>query len=447
MTLSDQLPSLRSSIPPRLEPGLWPITAHATGRRDLLLGGVPLSEIVAMYGTATYVLDEEDVRHRCRDYRHAFYDGEVAYASKAFLNRAMARWVADEALSLDLCSAGELAIAASANFPADRIILHGNVKTPADLHAAIDYRVGRIVLDSMSEIARVAALSPGRQRVLLRITPNVDIGGLPAVATGIDDQKFGFPIGDGIAMDAARRVLAQSALALAGLHCHIGSQVTKIEAYEAAVGRLLDLIVEIRRQYGHTIGELNIGGGHAIAYQRGDSTLDIGELATRLRWLVRDRSRTLRIPAPRLTVEPGRGIVGRAMVAVYRVGAVKRSAGRRTWISIDGGMSDNLRPALYGAHYAVRLVGRATTAADEVVTVVGRHCEAGDILVRDVSLPADVRPGDLLAVPTAGAYQLSMSSNYNGALRPPVVAVYAGQARLVTRRETEQDLLIRDVAT
>ena len=446
MTLAEQLPSLRTSVPPRLEPGIWPATAHLAAGRDISVGAVRLTDIVRKYRTPTYVLDEEDVRSACRAYRHAFHDGEVAYAGKAFLNRAMARLVDDEALSLDVCSAGELAVAASVDFPGDRVILHGNVKTPEDLDAAVGYGVGRIVLDSMTEIPRVAAATPTRQRVLLRVTPNVDIGGLAAVTTGIDDQKFGFPIADGVALEAARRVLAQPGLELAGLHCHIGSQVGKPEAYEKATTRLLALMAAIRVRYGHHMAELNIGGGHAIAYQTGDCALDVPTLAERLRWLVRDRCRALRIPPPRLTVEPGRGIIGRAMVALYRVNAIKRRPGRRTYVAVDGGMSDNIRPALYGAHYSVRLVGRTTTTADEIVTVVGRHCEAGDILARDVPLSGDLRPGDVLAMPAAGAYQLSMASNYNGVLRPAVVAVHGGLSRVVTRRETEADLLARDIA-
>ncbi len=446
MTLTDILPSLRTSIPPRLEPGIWPVTAHPASGRDVVIGAVRLTEIVRKYRTPTYVLDEEDVRSRCRAYRHAFYEGEVAYAGKAFLNRAMAHWVDDEALSLDVCSAGELAVAASVDFPADRIILHGNVKTPKDLDVAMGYGVGRIVLDSLTEIPRIAAWTGIRQRVLIRVTPNVDIGGLAAVTTGVNDQKFGLPLADGIALEAARRVIVQPGLELTGLHCHLGSQVAESHVYEVAVTRLMDLVAEIRQRYGVSLGELNIGGGHAIPYQAGDEAMDIVSLADRLRWLVRDRSRALRIPAPRITVEPGRAIVGRSMVAAYRINTIKRTPGGRTFVALDGGMSDNIRPALYGAHYLVRMVGRPTTAPDEIVTVVGRHCEAGDVLARDVPLPADLRPGDILAMPAAGAYQLSMASNYNGALRPAVVAVHGGMARVVTRRETEEDLLARDIA-
>jgi len=441
VTLTDLIPSLRTSIPARLDHALWPQSATLR-HGDVALGRIPLADLVDTYGTPTYVVDEEDVRTRCRAYRHAFSGGEVAYASKAFLSRAVAEWVNQEALSLDVSSIGELAVACCVNFPADRILLHGNAKTPEFLRSAIDYGVGRIVIDCMSEIPRIAALAETRQRVLIRVTPNVDADTHVALATGIADQQFGLPIES--AHDAIRRVLGQPGLELVGLHCHLGSQITQIEPYEIAARRLLDLIADVRREHGVTLHELNLGGGHGIPYVTGDQELDVTALAKRLRAVVKDECRTRSIVEPRITVEPGRSIVGRSAVALYRVIAIKH--GIRTFVAVDGGMSDNPRPALYGAQYTMRLVGRVSHAAPALMTIVGQHCEAGDILARDIPLPDDLRPGDVLAMPCAGAYQAAMASNYNLAQRPAVVAVHGGMSRVLLRRETAADLLARDMS-
>jgi len=405
---------------------------------------------------------------RCRGYREAFGDAEIAYAGKAFLCRAMVRWVDEEGLSLDVCSEGELAVASSAGFPADRILLHGNAKTPGDLRAAMAYGVARIVLDSAGEIARIAALAQPptpppthplarppvhppawpptrpRQRVLIRVTPGVDAHAHPAVATGVEDQKFGFSLSTGAAADAVRRILAQPELELAGLHCHLGSQITRPEAFEAAARRLADLMAAVHAEHGVTLPELNLGGGHGVPYTEDDQDFDLAGFATRIRAAVRGACASLRLPAPRITVEPGRAIISRAMVTLYRVVSVKHIAGRRTFVAVDGGMSDNPRPALYGARYSVRAVSRAADSV-QLTTVVGRHCEAGDILAADVALPTGTRPGDLLAVACTGAYHHSMASSYNMVGRPPVVAVRDGAARLLGRRETAADMRQRDV--
>ena len=429
---------------PGLAAGVWPRTTRLEDRGEMSVGGVALADLAARYGTPAYVVAEADVRYRCRAYRQALPGAEIAYAGKAFLCRAMVRWIEQEGLALDVCSAGELAVARSVSFPAERIVLHGNAKTPGDLQAAVGYGVGRIVLDAAGEIARVAAVAPRRQRVLVRVTPGVDAHSHRAVATGIEDQKFGFSLSSGAAADAVRRVLAHPELELAGLHCHLGSQITSAEPFEVAARRLIALMAAVHAEHGLALAELNLGGGHAVPYVGSDRAFDLAGFADRIGRVVRDECASFRLPVPRLTVEPGRAIVGRAMVTLYRVLVVKHVVGGRTFVAVDGGMSDNPRPALYGAHYAAR-VARPAGAPAAPATVVGRHCEAGDVLARDVLLPADTRPGDLLAVPGTGAYHYSMASAYNHVGRLPVVAVRDGCARLLVRRETEADLLRRDI--
>ncbi|MEV6507853.1 diaminopimelate decarboxylase [Streptomyces sp. NPDC051642] len=425
---------------------VWPGSTRPSPTGDLTVGGVSLAEAADRFGTPVYVLDEQEIRDRCRTYRTAFPDADVVYAAKAFLCRAMAHWVQEEGLGLDVCSAGELALAVTTGFPPERIVLHGNAKSPEDLRTALRLGVGRIVVDSTSEIARLAAITPAdsRQKVMVRVVPGVAAGAHVKVRTGTDDQKFGLSITDGSAQHAVTRILDQPHLELVGLHCHIGSQIASTKPYVAAVRRMVGLLARIRDQHGITLPQLDIGGGHAIAYRPGEERLDIPVLAGRVRAELEDGCARTGLPVPRLTLEPGRAIVGPAGVAVYRVLAVKRT-GDRTFVAVDGGMSDNPRPALYGVRYAPRLIGRPATAPPRLVTVVGRHCEAGDILADEVALPGDIRPGDLLAVPAAGAYHLSMASGYNLVGRPPVVAVADGIARVLVRRESLDDMNRRDI--
>jgi diaminopimelate decarboxylase len=425
-------------------PGIWPVTARAKGGGGISVGGVTLHEIAARYGTPAYIVDEADVRQRCRAYRRAFPDADIAYAGKAFLCRAMARWIDEEELGLDACSEGELAVAGSVGFPAGRIVLHGNAKTPADLRAAVAYGVGRIVVDSAGEITRIAALARPGQRVLVRVAPGVDAHTHHAVATGVEDQKFGLPLSSGAAAGAVRQILAEPRLRLTGLHCHLGSQITRSEAFEVAARRLIALMAAVHAEHGVTLPELNLGGGHGVPGTENDEDFNLSGFAGRIRAVVRDACASLRLPVPRLTFEPGRAIISRAVITLYRVVSVKHLAGLRTFVAVDGGMSDNPRPALYGARYSVCSVSRPAEPA-RLVTVVGRHCEAGDVLAADVALPAETRPGDLLAVACTGAYNHSMASNYNLVGRPPVVAVRDGAARLLVRRETASDLCQRDV--
>ncbi|MFB7494420.1 diaminopimelate decarboxylase [Streptomyces sp. NPDC056161] len=425
---------------------VWPASSSEQHGGDIAVCGVPLAEIAERFGTPVYVLDESEVRERCRTYRHAFPEAEVLYAAKAFLCRALIHWVAEEDLGLDVCSAGELELAVTAGFPPERIVLHGNAKSPADLDAALRLGVGRIVIDSPSEIARLsAALGPGgRQRVMVRVVPGISAGGHQKIRTGTEDQKFGLSIADGGAERAIARILDQPQLELTGLHCHLGSQITSVEPYAVAVRRLVGFMARLHERYGLVLPELDLGGGHGIAYRPGEQALDLTRLARTVRAELAAACATAGLAVPRLIIEPGRAVVGPAGVALYHVLSVKRTAGR-TFVAVDGGMGDNPRPALYGARYAPRLIGRPMTSRTAPVTVVGRHCEAGDFLAADVELPDDLRVGDLLAVPVSGAYQLSMASGYNMVGRPPVVAVHGGRARLLVRRESLEDIRDRDV--
>ncbi|MFB7510194.1 diaminopimelate decarboxylase [Streptomyces broussonetiae] len=428
------------------ELSVWPASTAEFPHGDLAVGGVPLAEIADRFGTPVYVLDEAEVRDRCRTYRDAFPDAEVLYAAKAFLCRAMAHWMDEEGLGLDVCSAGELELAVTTGFPAERIVLHGNAKSPRDLETALRLGVGRIVIDSPSEIARLAAaVGPnGHQKVMVRVVPGISAGGHEKIRTGTEDQKFGLSIADGYAQHAIARILDQPQLELTGLHCHLGSQITSVKPYLVAVRRIVGLMSRLYEQHGLVLPELDLGGGHGIAYRPGEDALDLTALARKVRAELVDACGTAGLTVPRLIIEPGRAIVGPAGIALYRVLSVKHT-GDRVFVAVDGGMSDNPRPALYGVRYAPRLVGRHSTAAPSPVTVVGRHCEAGDVLAERADLPEDIHPGDLLAVPVAGAYHLSMASGYNLVGRPPVAAVRDGTARLLVRRESLEDIRSRDV--
>lgn len=445
MTLLDILPSLRAAMTPRLDPALWPVTTGLDDLGRITVGGVALADVADHFGTPSYVLDERDVRHRCRVYREAFPEAEIAYAGKALLTRAVASWVTEEGLSLDVCSAGELAIALAGGVDARRILLHGNAKTAAELSAARAAGVGRIVVDSPAEITMLAASSAQRQNVLVRVTPGIDAHTHRAVSTGVDDQQFGFPLANGQAAEAIRRVLGQPRLNLVGLHCHLGSQISDTDCFAAAVDRMIAAMAQVRMDHGTILTQLDLGGGHGISYTAGDSALDPATLAATIEDALDDACARHRFPRPRIVLEPGRALVGRAGVTVYRVLAVKHVHGGRTFVAVDGGMSDNPRVGRYDARYTVALANRHSAAPPAVVTVAGRHCEAGDELVVDAALPADVRPGDVLAVPVTGAYHHSMAAPYNAVGRPPVVAVAGGAARELVRRETIADLMVREV--
>jgi diaminopimelate decarboxylase len=431
-----------------LLPALWPRTARRDAAGVLTIGGVPVTELAARFGTPVYLLDEADFRARCRDFVESFGDADIFYAGKAFICKAVVRMLAEEGMSLDVCTGGELAVALAGGMPPERIGLHGNNKSVAELTRAVDAGVGRIVLDSFQEIERLTAIARERgvrPRVMVRVTVGVEAHTHEYIATAHEDQKFGFSLAGGAARAAVERVLGDGVLELRGLHSHIGSQIFDTDAFEVAAKRVLGLQADIRDAYGIEPPELDLGGGFGIAYTSQDDPRRPAELADALRRIVKEDCDALGLAVPRLSFEPGRAIVGPAMFTLYQVGTVKDVDGIRSYISVDGGMSDNIRTALYDASYSATVAGRASTAPPMLARVVGKHCESGDILVKDEFLPADVQPGDLVAVPGTGAYCRSMASNYNHVPRPPVVAVCDGEARVIVRRETEDDLLALDV--
>jgi diaminopimelate decarboxylase len=445
-----------------LVPHLWPRTVARGADGALVVGGLGVRELAERFGTPVYVLDEDDLRARCREFRAAFPDEDIYYAGKAFLCRAVVRIIAEEGLHLDVCSGGELAVALAAGMPAERIGLHGNNKSVSELSRALDAGVGRIIVDSFDEIDRLTALARDRAgaggaggaahaggairpRVLLRVTVGVEAHTHEFIATAHEDQKFGFSLAGGAAFAAAARILDEDVLELRGLHSHIGSQIFDTSGFEVSARRVLGLQAQIRDARGVELPELDLGGGFGIAYTTQDDPAPPHDLAKRLNKIVDDECAAQQLAAPRLSIEPGRAIVGPAVFTLYEVGTVKDVDGIRTYVSVDGGMSDNIRTALYGASYSATVASRASTAEPILARVVGKHCESGDVVVKDEFLPADVQPGDLLAVPGTGAYCRSMASNYNHVPRPPVVAVRDGQARVIVRRETEEDLLALDM--
>ncbi len=444
---------------------LWPAGTRTGPDGAVSIAGVDLRALAAEHGTPAYVLDEADFRARARAFRDGFgaafaaigTEVDVYYAGKAFLCTAVARWAHEEGLRIDTATGGELAVALRAQVPGPDIGLHGNNKSDAEIGRALDAGVGRIVVDSLAEIDRVAdavAARPGRAGrrapVMVRVTTGVHAGGHEYIATAHEDQKFGLSVTGGQAMTALLAVLARPELELIGLHSHIGSQILDPSGFEAAARVVLALRAELAARTGHLVPEVDLGGGYGIAYLPGDVPLDPARVAEDIAGVVDQTCADLATPLPRISIEPGRAVVGPSTVTLYTVGTVKpvplEGGVVRTYVSVDGGMSDNLRPALYGARYSAALVARASTAAPVPARVVGKHCESGDIVVHDVDLPGDVHAGDLLAVPATGAYGRSMASNYNLVPRPPVIAVADGVARVLVRRETEDDLLALDVS-
>ncbi|GAA2069291.1 diaminopimelate decarboxylase [Williamsia deligens] len=436
---------------------VWPRNAGRDDSGVVTLAGVAVDELAREHGTPLFVVDEADFRSRCADMLGAFGStGRVHYASKAFLCREVARWVHQEGLSLDVCSGGELALALGAGFPADRIALHGNNKSVEELAAAVDAGVGHVVVDSLAEIGRldaVAGAAGAVQDVLIRVTVGVEAHTHEFISTAHEDQKFGFSLSEGVAMEAVRAVFAADNLRLVGLHSHIGSQIFDLDGFELAAHRVLGLLADVVAEFGvektAQLSVLDLGGGLGISYVPDDDPPPVEQVAATLIDIVTRESAQLDLPTPLLAVEPGRAIAGPGTVTLYRVGTVKDVAigsGRhRRYVSVDGGMSDNIRTSLYGAEYDVRLASRVSDAPATRSRVVGKHCESGDIVVRDCWLPDDVAPGDLLAVAATGAYCYVMSSRYNMAARPAVVAVRDGSSRTLLRRETLADLMSLEV--
>jgi diaminopimelate decarboxylase len=449
---ADVLPADHPPAPPAdlnaLHPAIWPRGAQRRGG-VLTLGSVDVRDLAAEFGTPVFVTDEQDVRERCREYMDAFgADAQVYYASKAFCSRAVLRWVTEEGLGVDVCTGGELETALSAGVDPAMITLHGNNKLPAELARAVAAGIGHVVVDSYEEIARLAYYAEqagARPRVLVRVTTGVEAHTHEFMATAHDDQKFGFSLASGAADEAVRRVLALPQFEFAGLHSHIGSQIFDTAGFEVAAHRVVELAARIRAEHGVVVSELDLGGGFGIAYTPEDDPPEVKSLAAGLRAIVTAQCGAFGLPVPRLTIEPGRGIVGPSTVTLYEVGTIKDVDGIRTYVSVDGGMSDNIRTALYDAAYTCVLASRFSAAPAMLSRVVGRHCESGDIVVRHCYLPSDLAPGDLLAVAATGAYCWSLASNYNHLPRPGVVAVGDGSAREIVRRETLDDLLRLDV--
>ncbi|WP_199203483.1 diaminopimelate decarboxylase [Mycobacterium sp. shizuoka-1] len=440
-----------------LAPNVWPRNLIRGDDGEVSIAAVTVTDLAAEYGTPLFVIDEDDFRGRCREIAAAFGGGRnVHYAGKAFLCSEIARWVDQEGLSLDVASGGELAVALHAGFPAERIAFHGNNKSVDELTTAVKSGVGHIVLDSMTEIERLDTIAGEAgvvQDVLLRVTVGVEAHTHEFIATAHEDQKFGLSLASGAAMAGVRRVFATDHLRLVGLHSHIGSQIFDVAGFELAAHRVIGLLRDVVAEFGvdktAQIATVDLGGGLGISYLPQDDPPPVADLAAKLGAIVRSESAAVGLPAPRLVVEPGRAIAGPGTVTLYQVGTVKDVAigagAVRRYVSVDGGMSDNIRTSLYGAEYDVRLVSRVTDAAPTLSRVVGKHCESGDIVVRDAWIPGDVQPGDLLAVAATGAYCYSMSSRYNLIGRPAVVAVRDGRARLILRRETVDDLLSLEV--
>ena len=438
-----------------LADGVWPDSADRDADGVLHVGGVAVTDLRARFGTPLYVLDESLVRERARRVREAFRSAgdrhgaqtRVYYASKAFLSAEVVRWVTAEGLHVDVASGGELAVALAAGAAPARLGLHGNNKLAAELEQAVEVGVGSVIVDSPIEIERLAAVAERRgrvQEVLVRVNSGVHAETHDFLATAHEDQKFGFALADADAVVARIRELPS--LRFAGLHCHIGSQIFGAAGFAESAARLVE--VHARLRAGGEIPVLNLGGGFGIAYTSVDDPTPIEQLADRIVDAVARECGARGIPIPTLAFEPGRAIVGQAGVTLYEVGTVKpvrvSDELERLYVSVDGGMSDNARPSLYGAQYAARIASRTSTAAPALARVVGRHCESGDIVVDAEYLPGDVTPGDLLAVPATGAYCFSLASNYNYVPRPPVVAVRDGQARVIVRGESIADLLARD---
>ncbi|MER5360674.1 diaminopimelate decarboxylase [Streptomyces sp. NPDC002785] len=432
-----------------LDEKVWARTVARDEAGAVTVGGIEVTRLAEEFGTPAYFLDESDFRARCRAWADAFGpDADVFYAGKAFLSRAIVRWLKEEGLNLDVCSGGELTCALDAGMPAERIAFHGNNKTVAEIERAVTVGVGRIVLDSFQEIARVAHIAQGlgkRQRVQIRVTVGVEAHTHEFIATAHEDQKFGIALAGGQAAEAVRRALALDGLELIGIHSHIGSQIFDMAGFEVSARRVVQLLAEVRDEHGIELPEIDLGGGLGIAYTSEDDPREPHEIAKALGDIVTRECEAAGLATPRISVEPGRAIVGPTAFTLYEVGTIKPLEGLRTYVSVDGGMSDNIRTALYDAEYSIALVSRTSDADPMLVRVVGKHCESGDIVVKDAFLPSDLAPGDLIAVPATGAYCRSMASNYNHALRPPVVAVCDGEARVIVRRETEEDLLRLDV--
>jgi len=436
---------------------IWPISAKRVSG-ELQVGGCSVTAIAERFGTPIFVLDESDLRSRITKWKSSFNSifasnaGDIYYAAKAFISVEIAKMIDEGGISLDVCTGGELAVARAAKFPGERIEMHGNNKSEAEIAAAIDYRVGTIVVDSLQEIDRVARIAHAKNRVqsiTMRLNPGVEAHTHEYIATAHEDVKFGFSIVTGAAWDALLSATKHESLKLTGVHCHIGSQIFSAEAFSTSAIRLLGFMARYKSEFGSELENLNIGGGVGIAYTEKDTPMNVDVFLETVRNVIFQESTKLGLEIPRVSIEPGRSLIGPSMVTLYRVGTTKEiqleDGNKRLYVSVDGGMSDNIRTALYGAEYTAEIANRDSNAPVRDCRLVGKHCETGDIVINSINLPSDIAPGDLIAVPATGAYGRSMASNYNHVPRPGVISVVDGTARTIVRSETEADLLALDV--
>jgi len=422
----------------------------------LSIAGCSAEKLVKEYGSPLFVIDQADFYVRTNAWRSAissaFENSQLYYAAKSFISVEVAKWLKELKVGLDVCSGGELAVALAADFPAADIEFHGNNKSEVEISTAIKAGVGTIVIDSFDEISRVSKIAKELnkvQKIYLRLTPGVDAHTHEFISTAHEDVKFGFSIASGAAQDAIENCMAQSSLSLAGIHCHIGSQIFEVDGFNLAAKRLVAVLATFRDKYAKELPELNIGGGYGIAYTKEETAIAPEIVIPAIAAVIKEECAKANLAIPRISIEPGRAIVGPTTTTIYLVGTTKSvtldNGSERRYVSVDGGMSDNIRPALYGAAYSAFLANRTSSAKNISSRIVGKHCESGDILISEIDLPSDIKSGDLLAIPATGAYGRSMASNYNHIPRPAVVAVINGTARQILRRENEADLLNLDV--
>jgi diaminopimelate decarboxylase len=422
----------------------------------LSIAGCTAEKLVKEYGSPIFVVDQDDFVVRTNAWQAAlnesFGSGKIYYAAKSFICVEVAKWLKELKVGLDVCTGGELAVALAADFPASDIEFHGNNKSEAEITTAIKEGVGTIVIDSFDELSRVAKIATEFkkiQKVYLRLTPGIDAHTHEFISTAHEDVKFGFSIASGDAQIAIDKCMVESSLNLAGIHCHIGSQIFEVSGFELAAQRLVAVLVAFRDKYSKELAELNLGGGYGIAYTKNESAISPAQVIPAIAKVIKSECEKAKLSVPKISIEPGRAIVGPTTTTIYMVGTTKsvtlENGAKRRYISVDGGMSENIRPALYGATYSAFLANRNSSATAINSRIVGKHCESGDILISEIDMPEDVKAGDLLAIPATGAYGRSMASNYNHMPRPSVIAVINGTAREILRRENEDDLLNLDV--
>lgn len=422
----------------------------------LSIAGCSAEKLVKEYGSPIFVLDQDDFFLRTKAWQAAlnesFGSGKLYYAAKSFICVEVAKWLKELKVGLDVCTGGELAVALAADFPVSDIEFHGNNKSEAEITTAVKNGVGTIVIDSFDELSRVVKIASDLkkvQKVYLRLTPGVDAHTHEFISTAHEDVKFGFSIASGDAQIAIDKCITESSLNLAGIHCHIGSQIFEVSGFELAAQRLVAVLVAFRDKYSKELAELNLGGGYGIAYTKNESAISPAQVIPAIAKVIKSECEKAKLSVPKISIEPGRAIVGPTTTTIYVVGTTKlvtlENGAKRRYVSVDGGMSENIRPALYGATYSAFLANRNSSANAISSRIVGKHCESGDILISEIDMPEDVKAGDLLAIPATGAYGRSMASNYNHMPRPSVIAVINGTAREILRREKEDDLLNLDV--